>query len=225
MIGIISDIHGNYPALEAVLKKLDAAGCNRIISLGDVSGYYCMVNQCIEELRERSIVNIMGNHDSYIVYNRRCERSYTVNVCLDYQREILTEANIGWLKLSVPFIRENGIWMVHGGWSDYVDEYVTDFSFLDKKNEDIKIYMSGHTHIQKRVDGESAVYLNPGAVGQPRDHIASAAYAIIDDNGMIYLERAEYDIDHIVYEMKRAGFPERLSSCLYSGVRIGEDRK
>ena len=52
VIAIISDVHGNYPALKAVLAEIDNIGCNRIISLGDVSGYYCMVNECIEEFRK-----------------------------------------------------------------------------------------------------------------------------------------------------------------------------
>lgn len=225
MIGLISDIHGNYPALQAVLDKLDKAGCDRVISLGDVSGYYCMVNECIEELRKRNIINIMGNHDFYIIYDKKCERSYTVNVCLDYQRGILSEPNLAWLRQSVAYIREDGMWLVHGGWHDYVDEYVTDFSFLDEKSSGIKLYVSGHTHVQKEVDGEYAAYINPGSVGQPRDHIPTAAYAIIDEKGTVRLERAEYDIDRIVYEMEQAGFSERVSSCLYSGVKIGEDGK
>ena len=66
MIGVISDIHGNYPALQAVLKELDIEGCSQVISLGDVCGYYCMINECIDELRNRDIINIMGNHDKYI---------------------------------------------------------------------------------------------------------------------------------------------------------------
>lgn len=223
MIGIISDVHGNYPALKAVLTKLDAAGCEKIISLGDVSGYYCMVNECIKEFRERNIVNILGNHDSYIIHNGRCERSYTVNICLDYQRKILTEENVNWLKQSVTCIKEQGMWMVHGGWNDYVDEYVRDFSFLDESNAEIDMYISGHTHIQKKIEGKCAIYFNPGGVGQPRDHIPTAAYAIVDDERKIILARTEYDIDYIFYEMKKAGFDERISSCLYSGVKIGED--
>lgn len=225
MIGLISDIHGNFPALQAVLEKLDKVGCDRIISLGDVSGYYCMVNECIEELRKREIVNIMGNHDSYIVYNEKCGRSYTVNVCLDYQRKILKTENLTWLKQSEPYIRENGMWLVHGGWHDYVDEYVADFSFLDEGNADIRMYVSGHTHVQKRIDGKYASYINPGSVGQPRDHIPTAAYAVIDEKGTVCLKRTEYDIERIVYAMEEAGFQERVSSCLYSGVKIGEDGK
>ena len=225
MIGIISDVHGNYPALMAVLAKLEDAGCERIISLGDVSGYYCMVNECIQEFRKRGIVNIMGNHDSYIVNNGRCNRSRTVNECLDYQRKILKEENVKWLMQSVDYIKENDIWMVHGGWNDYVDEYVDDYSFLDNPNSEIKLYISGHTHVQKFVKGKYARYFNPGGVGQPRDHISTAAYALVDENRNVILERTEYDIHRIFFEMKKAGFDERVSSCLYQGVKIGGDGK
>ena len=223
MLGIISDVHGNYPALKAVLEKLDAAGCKEIISLGDVCGYYCMVNECIETLRERNVKNIIGNHDFYIIHNGKCERSYSVNVCLDYQRKILTEKNLEWVKESVSYIKKDDMWMVHGGWNDYVDEYISDFSFLDEKNADTNLFISGHTHVQKQVVGKNATYFNPGSVGQPRDHIPTAAYAIIDDEKNIFLNRTEYDIDEIDFAMRKAGFAERFTSCLYHGMKIGED--
>lgn len=224
MIGIISDIHGNYPALIAVLYELDRIGCKKIISLGDVCGYYCMVRECIRELRQRNIVNIMGNHDYYMINNKKCNRSYTVNLCLDYQREILNEEDINWLKKSVQYIKRDGIWMVHGGWTDYIDEYVNDFSFLDHNN-DISLYISGHTHIQAKKIGKHAVYCNPGSVGQPRDSISTAAYAIIKDNNEAELKRVEYDIDSIAYAMRKNGFQQRIYSCLYSGTKIGGDEK
>ena len=72
MIAIISDVHGNYPALQAVLKDIDSRNCKTIISLGDVTGYYCMINECIEEFRCRKIVNLMGNHDSYLLGKEQC---------------------------------------------------------------------------------------------------------------------------------------------------------
>ena len=116
---------------------------------------------------------------------------------------------------------ENNIWMVHGGWNDYIDEYIIDFSFLDFESN-IDIYVSGHTHVQKMVTGKCGTYFNPGSVGQPRDYMNSAAYALIDDN-RIFLKRVEYDIDKIVFEMRKAGFETRVSNCLYYGCKIGEN--
>lgn len=224
MLGIISDVHGNYPALSAVLNELDAMGCENIVSLGDVAGYYCMINECIEELRERSVVNILGNHDFYIINNQKCERSYTVNQCLEYQKRILKNENLDWLKESVPYIKEKDWWMVHGGWNNYLDEYICEFDFLNHPNEEIELFISGHTHIQKMVRGEIATYVNPGAVGQPRDGIPKAAYAVINNGGHVQLFRTEYDIDRIFFEMKKAGFQDRITACLYEGLRIGESR-
>ncbi len=63
----ISDLHGNYPALEAVLKDIDAKGIKNIICLGDVVGYYSMINEVIETLHKRKIPTIMGNHDFAMV--------------------------------------------------------------------------------------------------------------------------------------------------------------
>lgn len=223
MIGIISDIHGNYPALKAVLQKLDKAGCQKIISLGDVVGYYCMVNECIHELRERNIINILGNHDNYIISGSRCERSYSANLCLDYQRKILTYENIAWLRQSALYIREQGYWMVHGGWKDFIDEYISDYSFLDIPENKNQTYISGHTHIQTYIHGKYADYYNPGSVGQPRDGQASAAYAVLDDHYILHLRRTEYDIEQIIFEMKKVDFPERISSCLYYGCKIGQN--
>lgn len=220
MIGIISDVHGNYPALKAVLEDMDRIGCTEIISLGDVCGYYCMINECVDELRHRSIVNILGNHDSYIVNNTSCGRSNTANRCLDYQRKVLRKDNLEWIKKSVPYVKKESIWMVHGGWNDFVDEYVNDFSFLDIKSQ-ISLYVSGHTHIQKEVKGKYATYINPGSVGQPRDYECTAAYAIIE-NGNVSLRRVKYDIDAVAFAMKQAGFGTYETECLYYGCKIGE---
>lgn len=225
MIGIISDIHGNYPALRAVLEELDRIGCKRIISLGDVCGYYCMINECIEELIDRKVINILGNHDYYMINNESCGRSYTANICLDYQRKIISPQNLEWLKLSVHSLKMDNMWMVHGGWNDYLDEYISDFTFLDKRDLSTNIYISGHTHIQRQVNGKEAVYVNPGSVGQPRDGIEMAAYAVIFDDGNIELKRIGYNINEIVKKMHEAGFQERVYTCLYSGVKIGEDGK
>lgn len=224
MIAIISDVHGNYPALKAVLNEIDNLNCTNILSLGDVCGYYCMVNECIEELRMRDVINIMGNHDYYIANNEKCGRSYTANLCLEYQRKIIKNDNLTWIKKSVSKYCSPDFCAVHGGWNDYLDEYIDDFSFLDKETK-IKYYISGHTHIQKLVRGKKAVYVNPGSVGQPRDYKNTAAFCLIDDNQEIILKRVKYDIDLMSKKMKEVGFPERVSLCLYYGVKIGEDGK
>ena len=93
MIAVISDIHGNYEALEAVLKEIDKLKVSKIYCLGDVVGYYSQVNECCDILRERGIECLMGNHDWYMSSGSFCPRSQSVNDCLAYQRKIISTTN------------------------------------------------------------------------------------------------------------------------------------
>lgn len=221
MIAIISDVHGNFPALQAVLSEIDKMECRKIVSLGDVSGYYCMVNECIDEFRKRDIINILGNHDYYVLGRGDCPRSYTVNKIADYQRKIITQENMIYLASSLSGIDNELFSARHGGWSDPIDEYIKKFDFTKTKEFNVSIFCSGHTHVQKMEVLGNKVYFNPGSVGQPRDYKNSAAYAIINDEHKVELYRVNYDIDVIAKSMKKAGFGEKTYDCLYYGTRIG----
>lgn len=220
MIAIISDVHGNYPALLAVLKEIDELNCQQIISLGDVSGYYCQINECINEFRKRNIINVMGNHDSYLLGYGNCPRSSTVNQCIDYQKKILTQENKLYLSNSQTKLELEWLSARHGGWTDALDEYIEAFNFEIALKDKKLIHCSGHSHRQFQEKCGEYIYFNPGSVGQPRDGDPRAAFAIINHD-QLHLKRVEYDIDSIANEMKKAGFEERIFSCLYRGTRIG----
>jgi putative phosphoesterase len=216
-IGIISDIHGNYEALTAVLAELDKRSVSEIYCLGDVVGYYSQVNECCEELRVRKIPCIMGNHDWYVAGGGFCPRSKSVNDCLVYQRKVITEENIDWLR-SFPVQRFVGnIHMVHGGWTDPIDEYLLDpnAEYFSKINGEV--FMSGHTHIQSLYHFDGKVYCNPGSVGQPRDNDPRAAFAIYD--GGISLHRVEYKMEKVFDLMDQAGYSDYYYGCLFTGAR------
>ena len=93
MIALISDIHGNYTALREVLAKIDSMGIDEVYCLGDVVGYYTEVNECCDEMRRRNIKSVMGNHDWYMAANSFCPRSNSVNDCLKYQKQVISEVN------------------------------------------------------------------------------------------------------------------------------------
>lgn len=223
MIAVISDIHGNYPALEAVVEDIKKKGIHRIISLGDVAGYYCFINECIELCRKLNIINILGNHDYYLISNKGCPRSYSANICLKYQMSIISNENRSWLEQSEKYIDTDMISFRHGGWSDPLDEYIYDFSFDMVAGRREKIFVSGHTHKQVYLeDNKGKKYLNPGSVGQPRDYDPHAAYATIDDHLNVTLHRVEYPIIDVINKMKSIGMQDRLSECLLHGTKIGE---
>lgn len=220
MTAIISDIHGNFPALQSVLKKIGEIGCGEIISLGDVAGYYCMVNECVRELRARNIVNIMGNHDEYIVMGARCPRSNAANECLDAQRKTITPENVEWLSRSPRMLRQGDMSMAHGGWNDFTDEYIYKAEESYFEGLEGTLFLSGHTHIQAvQTFSGGKTYCNPGSVGQPRDGDSRAAFAVID-GGRVNLVRAAYDIDEIAGAMRASGLPDYYYENLYTGRRI-----
>ena len=74
LIAIVSDIHGNLPALEVVIEDIKKHDVEKIISLGDVSGYYPFINEVIDILKENNAINIIGNHDRYIIDNNTTVR-------------------------------------------------------------------------------------------------------------------------------------------------------
>lgn len=214
-IGIISDIHGNYEALKSVLGELDKMDVSEIHCLGDVVGYYSQVNECCDELKKRGIQSLMGNHDWYMAGGGFCPRSKSVNDCLAYQRKVITSENIEWVKSFKVFNEIGHIKMVHGGWTDPIDEYLqpSDEYFAKVSGE---IFFSGHTHIQSLNHFNNKVYCNPGSVGQPRDNDPRAAFALFDD-GIITLHRIEYDMEKVFYLMDKAGF----NDYYYGGLKTG----
>lgn len=217
MMALISDIHGNYTALKEVLKLIDDMGIREVYCLGDIVGYYTEINECCEDLRKRNIKAIMGNHDWYIAGNGFCARSKSVGVCIAYQRSIITEANRKWLRELPVFLSVGDLSLVHGGWSDPIDEYV------DPKEEYFskvsgKFFASGHTHRQVICDFVGKVYCNPGSVGQPRDNDPRAAFATFD--GLEFkLHRVAYDFNRVGDLMEKAGFSGYYYHCLRNGAR------
>lgn len=216
MKAIISDIHGNYVALQAVLKSIDEQDVDEIYCLGDIVGYYSQVNECCEELRKRNVKCVLGNHDWYMVCGMHCERSRSVNDCLVYQRKILTEENHAWLRSLPIAIICDDFCMVHGGWKNPIDEY------LEPSEEYFKsfhggIFFSGHTHraIVKQIR-KCLLYCNPGSVGQPRDWDNRASYALFD-GVQCSIIRIPYDYKMVGKLMEEAGFSSYYYGCLYDG--------
>lgn len=216
-IGIISDIHGNYEALKMVLAELDKMNVAEIYCLGDVVGYYSQVNECCDELRSRNIPCLMGNHDWYIASGGFCPRSKSVNDCLVYQRKVITPENINWLR-TFPVQRFVGnIHMLHGGWTDPIDEYILEptdeyFSKIEGEN-----FVSGHTHIQSLHKFKNKIYCNPGSVGMPRDNDPRAAFATYDKE--FTLHRIEYNMQKVFELMDKAGFSDYYYGCLKTGAK------
>lgn len=212
MIVLISDIHGNYIALQEVLSKIDSLGISEIYCLGDIVGYYSQVNECCNELRKRNIKCVMGNHDWYMASGADCQRSQSVRDCMAYQRQIIAEENREWIKSFPVILNVEGLSIVHGGWRNPIDEYLKpDINYFE--NIEGTYFASGHTHVQKVEKLNNKVYCNPGSVGQPRDEDNRAAFATFDGE-KFDLFRVKYDFTRVGKLMSEAGFNPYYYGCL-----------
>lgn len=220
MIAIISDIHGNFEALKAITNEIKRLSINKIICLGDICGYYSEVNECLELVKSLTENVVIGNHDYYIISNTKCPRSNSANDCLDFQRKIIKPKLLSWLASKPQQAVYYGINCVHGGWNNYLDEYINENSFADKEFEE-KLLASGHSHKPEIRKFEDYVYCNPGSVGQPRDGDNRASFAVFK-NGQYEIIRVKYDYTKTQNKMKECGFSEYYYKNLEYGLKIGE---
>lgn len=217
MIALISDIHGNFVALEQVLRAIDELGITEIYCLGDIVGYYPQVNEVCDELRHRGVKCLTGNHDWYMLADSFCPRSQTVNDTIGYQKKIITKENLTWLQSLPAHLEYNGLSMVHGGWTDPIDEYVEPSAEYFAKVGG-KFFASGHKHVQRLEDYGDKVYCNPGSVGQPRDGDNRAAFATWDGE-KFELHRVAYDFEKVGQLMEAAGFSGYYYQRLATGAK------
>jgi predicted phosphodiesterase len=238
---VISDVHANLTALEAVLA--DAGKVNEVWCLGDIAGYGPDPNECIERIQALpELTCMMGNHDYGAIGNMALE---TFNVdakkALLWQRDILTNASKEFLH---TLSQEPGVCgsvtLVHGSPRDPIWEYVMN-TLVARVNlayfETLWCFL-GHSHFQavfqyhaetddvsievprpaERYELKERALLNPGSVGQPRDRDPRAAYAIFLPKEKAWEpRRVEYDIKSVQKRILDAGLPPRHAERLAGG--------
>ena len=239
---LISDIHANLVALQAVLKE--AAPIERIWCLGDVVGYGPSPNECIETLRQFDLLCLAGNHDWAVLDKLDLEEfNPDARRAAEWTRAQLTEPNREWL-LGLPErvpTQAEKFTLVHGSPRYPIWEYVLtaaiariNFDFFDTHT-----CLVGHTHVpviyrydlanysasaETLPEGEpmslvaDRLMINPGSVGQPRDGDPRSAYAILNlDAQTVTHHRVEYDIRATQARMEKYDLPLRLISRLSYG--------
>jgi predicted phosphodiesterase len=238
---IISDVHANIIALEAVLA--DAGKVDEVWCLGDIAGYGPNPNECIERIRNLpNLTCMMGNHDFAAIGDIALETfNPDAKRALLWQRERLTEANKEFLHgMSQQPILCGNVTLVHGSPRDPIWEYIMN-TLVARMNLDyyqtLWCFM-GHSHFQAvfqyhaetddvtiEVPKPAEVYpmkeramLNPGSVGQPRDRDPRSAYAIFDPEARTWEpRRVDYDILTVQNRIREAGLPPRHADRLSGG--------
>lgn len=237
---VISDIHANQEALQAVIEAADEV--DEIWCLGDVVGYGPSPNECIALLEEQSnLICLQGNHDAAATGDLLLDSfNPEARFSIDWLRNNLDRSGFAFLK-SLPQKYEFGTYtLVHASPRQPILEYILDAYIAAENIEhfDGDFCLVGHTHMPvifylnpllqrvtlnipeankiRELQGRSII--NPGSVGQPRDRDPRAAFAILDDENNTWdFRRIEYDVAKVQEKMKAAGLPERHINRLASG--------
>ncbi len=238
---VISDIHANYTALEAVLKhagEVDETWC-----LGDMVGYGPDPNATLEEIREiKNLTCLLGNHDVAVIgkipfeaFNGDARRT------LEYHERVLTASNMDFLRsLNANLKVREDVSLVHGSPRDSVWEYIlnTLSARLNFDHFTTPWCLVGHSHIQcmfhldeqndrvslkpvkvgERIQLQPRLIMNPGSVGQPRDRDPRSAYAIYDSEAKTWEpRRVEYNIAEVQKRIREVGLPEKHALRIAEG--------
>ena len=238
---VISDIHANYDALQAVLR--DAGDVDETWCLGDIVGYGPDPNLCVERVRDiPNLTCLLGNHDVAALgrmplsaFNGDARKS------LEFQIKALYADNADFLKTLPDTVQVRGdVTMAHGSPRDPVWEYIINSlsARLNFDHFDTPFCFVGHSHLQSmfhldpktdRVvlgslrsdepfEMKPRTIFNPGSVGQPRDRDPRAAYAIYDsDLNMWEPRRIHYDIPAVQERIRKLGLPEKHAARLAEG--------
>ena len=238
--GIISDIHGNYDALEVVLTALSYEAVDRIVCLGDIVGYGPEPDFCVEKTLEVCHAVVLGNHDAAITGQIDTRKFNSIA----YEAILWTKKNISEKSVkalaSIPDLwRDEDITIVHGSpvknskW-----EYILSVSDAEYAFDyfDTKICFIGHSHKpcafihdstkiiipentnHIEIEPDKRYIINTGSVGQPRDGDPRAAYGILDtDKGLFELKRLVYPVEPVQDKIKNCGLPWQLGYRLSLG--------
>jgi predicted phosphodiesterase len=240
-VAIVSDIHGNRHAFEAVLDAIEASDCEEMWCLGDLVGYGAEPDECVELASRHAAICLAGNHDMGVRGDLPLEQfSRGAALAARWTQETITPTTRKYLNELEPVMLEEQVGMFHASPRDPVWEYVLSALqaelCLDAQTH--RVCLIGHSHValsfwrlpgqsasgQTRTDGEELDLdqgewlVNPGSVGQPRDGDPRAAWLELDlDAQSAVYHRIDYDIEGAAAAIRAARLPDSLAERLSFG--------
>ena len=226
---VISDIHSNLDALDAVSAELPAG--LSIICLGDIVGYGAEPNEVIETIRSlRPLAVLMGNHDYAVVTGDVEGFSTYAATAIIWTGKHITETNMQFLSNLRPEVKLDldsiPVALYHASPRDPLFEYV----YPDINYEDVesiiadtksKVVLLGHTHIPMRLSAKAGILANPGSVGQPRDGNPNASFGFLTlsvEGCEFEIKRVKYEVESAAQKIRHVGLPDFLADRLHNGA-------
>jgi putative phosphoesterase len=223
---LVADLHGNWPALQALAEPHDVCLC-----LGDLVDYALEPAPCIDWVRRHARHAVRGNHDHGVAQNvpvnGRASFRYLTSVTRPLTRERLGEDGLRFLSRmpvsEMVTLDETRFLLVHATPRDPLDEYAPpDAAFWARRleNVDADVVCVGHTHHPYVLEVGDKLVINPGSVGQPRDGDPRASYAVIE-NYTVELKRAEYPVEDTVRVIQESALTDDAKEMLAHVLRTG----
>lgn len=232
VIGIISDVHANVIALEAVLEALDERGAEVVVCLGDIVGYGSAPNETIELLRECKVLCTLGAADERVAYSfagPSQPRKGVADEILEWTKSVMEPDNLAFLQgLAVQQrLRTPSGWLrfFHGS-SDSTavrlnlnQDPLSLGRLLERHRCNILVAGSTHVPFYRRL-GESSLVLNPGSVGLSLNGEPGADYALLsisEDGIELEMDKVEYDFAAAAFEVIAWGLPVEVAEAIQYG--------
>jgi predicted phosphodiesterase len=240
-IAIVSDIHGNRHAFEAVLDEVAASDSQELWCLGDLVGYGAEPDACVELARRHAAICLAGNHDLGVRGSLPLEEfSRGANLAAKWTQSVITPQTVAFLQTLEPLNLDESVGLYHASPRDPIWEYVLSplQAELCLDVQDHRVCLIGHSHVAlffcrasgspatgetRGADEELAIdsgewLINPGSVGQPRDGDPRAAWLELDtDSWTAVYRRTEYDIAGAAAAIRAARLPDSLAERLAFG--------
>jgi predicted phosphodiesterase len=240
-VAIISDIHGNRQAFEAVLEAVAGSDAAELWCLGDLVGYGADPDACVALAGEHAAVCLAGNHDLAVTGEVPLDEfSRGASLAAQWTREVIAAEHLDFLAGLRPQATEGQIALYHASPRDPVWEYVLSalLAELCLDEQASRVGLIGHSHVALsfvRREGEPAGgeprregveldisdgewLLNPGSVGQPRDGDPRASWLLLDLDGLTAsFRRTDYDIAGAAAAIRAARLPDSLAERLEYG--------
>lgn len=225
-LALLSDVHSNLHALEAVLEDVEARAVDAVGFLGDAVGYNAHPQACVERLAPRVDAAVLGNHDEAVLQGGERWFNAAARVGVEHSRKQLDGDGRGFLESMAEQTRLHGVHLVHGSPRDPTGEYVfpdapattmAEIAHHDSV-DGAGLLALGHTHVPFVREVEGVLVFNVGSVGQPRDGDPRACWALVDlEQREVTHRRVSYDVDAAAEAIREAGLPEPLAARLYDG--------
>lgn len=232
-VAIISDIHGNLHALQAVIEDAEKRGINTFLNAGDLIGFGPFPSEVIEVTRSNNVISVVGNFDVEVLENVKKEEKES-KIALEFARTEVSGSCRTYLS-SLPHCVEleisgKKVLLTHGS-PESIDEHLYSDTSTERfktvaEDTKVDIIITGHSHEQYCKEVSKVFFVNPGSVGRPADKNPQAAYAIAKFNPFsVELLRVDYDVAAAAKALRKKGLPESFSQMLLCGVAIDEITK